>query len=518
MKRMILDSKAFPRIVGIAFALAAISPLLLAWFFPSGPGFFHVRFNAWFVYSLSGVLLLLDGIACWLWYQLRKTSRDLTDLAGQPLGEEIPAVYGHTHLARAEFLALIQILFRRPPDVKYVHVRPLPGGYGGSTTVLAQLQREQSTGPLPRSFVVKLGREREMADEHDKFQEYVQWRLNRAATFFRYAQWKDCAGIAYEFVGLDLDSEIQSFYQFYQGHAAVEVSELIKQIHTHLRQAWYRRGQKVPADLYQEYDLLNEKRELIIGHVGELVDEADPYRANFTAIEERLQPNLRPDFCPPLDHVGWYDPVAFLRTWLRRSLNVPIYRSVVHGDLHARNVLVEIGRDGHKRVWFIDFSHTGNGLSGHRTREAIRRGFPLSPNLGHTLRDFSRLEASVKFVLTRLEDDEDLRRAVAFEDALMSARETPGRSALDNLPAAPPPIEALGDERFQKAWRVVREIRCRAAAYLANADDLRPYYMSLLHATLATVYYHPDQFESEACERQQKRYALISAGMLCARL
>lgn len=512
MKRIILDSEALPWILFVTFAIAAVSPMILAWIYPSGYGFFHVRFNSWFVFGLSGLMLALDGIVCYFWRQFRKTNQELIGLTKQPLEDEIPVVYGYKHLDKAEFLALLQILFRRPPDIKYVHVTSLPGGYGGSTTVLAKLQRDQSATPLPRSFVVKLGDRRDMADEHDKFQEYVLWHLTRAAKFFRHAEWGDCAGIAYEFVGLDLDNEIQSFYQFYKGHAAVEVAELIGKIYSHLDRAWYWRKQKEPVNLYHEYGLLSKKRELIIGHVGEIVDEGDPYRANFTAIEERLQPNLRPSFCPAVD-IPWHDPVAFLRTWPRRNLKVPIYQSIVHGDLHARNVLVEIGRDGQKHVWFIDFSHTGNGLSGHRTRETIREGFPISPDRGHTLRDFCRLEADVKVILTRLQDEEDLRLAVSFERELMACG-----LALHDLSVTTPSIEALREERFRKAWQVIREIRHRAAAYLTSAGDLRPYYLSLLHATLAMVYYHRDQFENEACERQQRRYALISAGMLCSQL
>ena len=63
----------------------------------------------------------------------------------------------------------------------------------------------------------------------------------------------------------------------------------------------------------------------------------------------------------------------------------------------------------------------------------------------------------------------------------------------------------------------IRQIRQQAVEYLVNEDDLRPYYMGLLHASLPIVYYHPAQF-ANSCERQQKRYALIASGMLCGRL
>jgi len=515
MKKII--SKVLPWVLFITFFIAAIIPPILA--YASEYDLLYAPFASWFVFVLSGLILALDGIAFYSWHQFRKTrkylaetSQKLIDLTKQPLEDEIPAVCGHKHLDEAEFLALIQILFRHPPGIEYIHVKPLPGGYGGSTTVLAKLQRKQSNKPLPRASVIKLGDKREMADEHTKFEGHVWKTLDGAPSHSKYAEWGDYAGIAYEFAGLETSHAIQSFYQFYQGHASVELTELIGEIYSRLDRAWYQSGQIEAANLYHEYNLLSKKRELIIGCVGEIVDKNDRYRDNFTALEERLQPHLKPDFCPAVD-IRWRDPVAFLRTWPQQDLIIPIYRSVVHGDLHARNVLIEIGKRGQKHVWFIDFSHTGNGLSADRTREALREGIQINPNRGHTLRDFCRLEADVKFILTGLQNEDDLRLAVTFERELMA-----WRPALNDRPVIPPPIEDLMDERFKKAWQVIGEIRRQAAKYLTNADDLRPYYLSLLHATLPIVYYHPEQFENEACELQQKRYALISAGMLCKRL
>ena len=512
MKRTIVGFEALLWILFGSFAVAATLPVILTAIYAPEYGILDVPFASWFVVGLSGLMLVLDGLAVYFWRRFRGKRRELAALTRQPLGEEVPAVHGHKCLAPPEFLAIVATLFGRPPEVKHVYVKPLPGGYGGSTTVLVELGHEDGGVRLPKSFVVKLGDRREMVDEHDKFQQYVHPRLTHAARFFRHAQWGRFAGIAYEFVGLGSDHEVQSLTQFYRGHAAVEIPALIGDVYSHLAQAWYRDGQRERADLYQEYDLLRRQRERIVGHIGEIVEEGDPYRVNFTAVEARLRPNLKPVFCSELD-IPWYDPIVFLRTWPRSNLVGSVYRSVVHGDLNARNVLVEIGRDGRRRVWFIDFSHTGNGLSGDRTREASHDGVPVDPDRGHTLRDFCRLEADVKFILTRLQDEDDLGLAVAFERALMA-----GGLALDDLASIPLPTGALMDERFRKAWLAIREIRRWAVAYLTSPDDLRPYYLSLLHATLSTVYYHPDQFDDPACERQQKRYALVSAGMLCRQL
>ena len=506
--------KALPWVLfGIVAAITLALPTLLAAAYASKYGFPFVPIASWFVLALTGFTLIASGLVCYcFWRYYRRTERELADLQGHPLDDEIPTIHGHKQLDRAEFLTLIQILFRRPTDVKHVHVRPLPGGHSGDTTVLVRRQRQEEESVPLKSYVVKLGNKREMADEHDKFVRYVQDYLPSAARFFRYAEWDSFAGIAYEFVGVEAKHDIQSFYQFYNGRAPIEVCELVEEVYTHLAQAWYQNGQQDKANLYDEYHLLYKKREAIIGHIGELVAAGDPYRANFTAIEERLQPNLRPAFAPSTN-IPWHDPVAFLRTWPRHTLNLPVYRSIVHGDLHAQNVLIEIGRNDHKRPWFIDFSHSGNGLSAARTREAIREGVPIDPDRGHTLRDFARLEADVKCILTMLENADDLRRSVDFELALLN-----GGMSLHELPAKSSASEVLTEERFQKAWLAIREIRRQAARQLANPDDIRPYALSLLSATLPIVYYRPDQFESEACERQQKRYALLSAGMLCSQL
>ena len=82
---------------------------------------------------------------------------------------------------------------------------------------------------------------------------------------------------------------------------------------------------------------------------------------------------------------------------------------------------------------------------------------------------------------------------------------------LDNLTRQSQMPEVLRDPRFEKAWECIGEIRRLAKKYFCQPDDLRPYYLSLLHATLPVVYY-------EQCTEWQKKYALVSAGMLCDRL
>lgn len=488
---------AFLAAAGITYEILVLVPKY---------GLFRVPVASWFVLGLNGLILVLCMMVLYLGFRLRGAGRESGGLLSSTPGERILTLGGHKCLDEDEFLPLVQMLFRKLPDVRHIRICPLPGGYGGSITVLAELRPKQDSLPLPRSFVVKLGEREEMTGEREKFQRHVQWRLPYAARFLGYEELDRFAGIAYEFVGLETDHEIQNLHQFYDGHTTIEVANLIEDVYAQLDRAWYHDGLTDLVDLYREYDLLRQKQALILEHVERLVDENDRYRRNFTVAKEELQHSLKPAFCPAMD-IPWHDPVAFLRTWPKQNLTVPAHRSVVHGDLNARNILVEIGKDERKHVWFIDFSHAGNGLSRARSEEMA------DLQRGHTLRDFCRLEADVKFILTRLCGADDLALAVAFEKELLACRMTLPEPQIKS-PHAP----ALADERFRKAWQVIREIRRLAARYLVNADDLRPYYLSLLHATLPIVYYNHAQFDDAVCERQQKRYALIASGMLCRQL
>jgi hypothetical protein len=345
-----------------------------------------------------------------------------------------------------------------------------------------------------------------------RVEKYVKPISMHAPILFDSSPWGSYVGTAYEFAQLEPDGEVSSFQAVYSRPTG-QVIDLVTEIFQHLSGAWYGDGQVETVSLSDEYWLLATKQKSIIEAIDTIIDPRDPYHQNFAAAPGNLRPKLKPNFCPSTVD-DWYDPVVFLRDWRRPRPKVAIHRAVVHGDLNAQNILIEEGRSGDKDVWFIDFSHTGDGLSEERTRERQSDGIQLDPERGHTLRDFCRLEADVKFILTKLKTTQDLPRAVEFEKELM-------RWGLDlyDLSATPhPPGFPVEDEQFRKAWQVIREIRSQAASYLANKDDLQPFYFSLLNATLPIVYYQPDQFANKDSEKLQKRYALLAAGMACAQL
>ncbi|MBN1993959.1 MAG: hypothetical protein JW953_14765 [Anaerolineae bacterium] len=500
-------------LISMATSVAVVIVIL---FNAADYGFFDVPIAAWVVLGLMGLLLFVEGLAFSLWWRLCRAKKSLTETRPEVAARsaprlsagEIPLVDGFRHLNRPEFLALVQTLFKAPPAVRLVQLSPLPGGHGGSATLLARLQYKESGVLLPHTFVVKLGERAEILSEDQKFHRYVLGCLGRAARFLRHARLEDTAGIAYEYAGLGLGDSVQSFAQLYHNLPANHAAALIEEIFAPLEQAWYRQGQVEPVDPRREYHLLFKKQQLIIEQVERLLDQDDPYRQRLHLSKSQTDPNLRPNFCPG-GTIPWRDPVDFLQRQPALTNPIPLHRSTIHGDLNARNILFERGQSGEPVLpWFIDFSHTGNGLSAARAAEAARENIPVAADRGHTLRDFCRLEADVKFMLTTLENDSDLERAILFEQELML-----GSMALLELSNP-----ALAEAQFAQAWRVIRAIRRRAAPYLADLADLRPYYWGLLHATLPVVYYDPGQFAGKPHERRQKRYAFMAAGMLCSRL
>ena len=488
-------------------------------------GFFEVPFLCYYVLAVLVILGILNGVTAYLWWkkargkertisrlkiQLEKAQEGTSHLQKQLQEQRIPFIVGLEHLtkARPEFLPIIQRLFITVDHIESIEITPLLGGYGGSITFVARIKLEDEDQWLPEPFVLKLGVKREMKDEEKKWGRYIENRFFDAPRAIKYETSGDYAGVSYTFAGLG--GEIQNFHSFCEGRSHTEIEEVIQKLYEKMevwRKGWARDKKETTdtKNLYDEYYLLHKKCDEIIVGIDKIVDRDDPYRRNFYAPRDLLIPGLKPQFCEDLPQIDehWCDPVYFIRTWQRRELTVPFYKSVVHGDLRAGNILVELR---HRKVWLIDFSHTGNGLSQERTDEALREGRPIDPHRGHVLRDFCRLEADIKFVLTALENEDDFNKAISFEKELMARG-----LHLDNLTRRSQRPEVLRDPRFEKAWECIREIRRFAKEYLCESKELRPYYLSLLHTTLPIVYY-------KQCTEWQKRYALVSAGMLCGLL
>jgi ADP-ribose pyrophosphatase len=153
-----------------------------------------------------------------------------------------------------------------------------------------------------------------------------------------------------------------------------------------------------------------------------------------------------------------------------------------HGDLNFQNIIC----DGADNIWFIDWTHTGY--------------YPVEL-------DFAKLEADVKFVMTKDFEVDDLPRVKKFEDYLLSHRLP---ASVDNLPDSL--NFARWDLRFRKILDAVRMIR-EACFSVKLSDDWLVYRIAMLRYALHTLSFDKRRNRGE-CEFPQLMYALYASESL----
>ena len=264
------------------------------------------------------------------------------------------------------------------------------------------------------------------------------------------------------------------------------------------------------AYLYEEYGRLKRhleqmKNSLEDEPVAKLIET---YIPNATAYQEPLILTNFSDKTFP-NPLGWTSKVFANETaftdWVdskflsrnrvglsRDSRDLAGRVSIVHGDFHAGNILIE--GDGDKtKIWLIDFPHT---------------------HIGPTVQDIARLEADIKFGLLGdgLVAGKDVFAAIlAFEDEILGDG---SRHSLDLSEKICPQVndvpEPVGIE-LDKAWQALSVLRRPVRSRFLRTDDAKPYYLALLSATLPVLYYRDRS-------PWQKLYAFASAALLCERL
>ncbi|MCB0210782.1 MAG: phosphotransferase [Anaerolineae bacterium] len=299
---------------------------------------------------------------------------------------------------------------------------------------------------------------------------------------------EDWGVIAYNFVGRGTDpvalKQLQTFSDYYLSHGEPQIAGIIQQIFSVLEPWWLmRRGW--PEDcrrgglrsLYDEYNRLSRYRSVMkqeLQAVGRQQQVATLENLDFstTYLDLDLGKPLRNPF-------NW-----LLEVFEAKKLDVWSVQhrqdSIVHGDFHAGNILIEDG-DAPK-IRLIDFPHV---------------------HVGPTVQDIARLEADLKFGLLA---DESLQR-LGLEG--LRASET-ALLPLNPVDSEPPPA-ILTTEQERKTWCIVQLLRREAQRYNIIGSDARPYYLALLHATLPILYYRDRS-------PWQKLYAFVSASLLCEQL
>lgn len=174
--------------------------------------------------------------------------------------------------------------------------------------------------------------------------------------------------------------------------------------------------------------------------------------------------------------------------WLKElAANCPL--GLVHGNLNYRNILIDHHQDESANICLLDFANTHEG---------------------HVLRDYGTLEAELKCLLTPLEAKDftgGTPPILQLEQLLLTPE---FRDTLDLEQEAVPAI-CQQNPKLLGIWTYVRLIRRRAREKYLLGADVRPYYLSLLHATLPIVYY-------TGLSEWQRLYAFLSAALICEKL
>ena len=356
---------------------------------------------------------------------------------------------------RPEWDAIVRHLYA---DCRSVTLTPLHGGFMSSTfKAIAYDQDGRRTLP----GVVKIGATDVTRREVEANRNYVsRFILNNGTTVLGDAHAGEWAGLRYNFLGINgPDSRLVWLYDHYQQRPAGEVMTLLEQVFTRVLKPWYGQPKWEQVHLFRDHTPLRlfpglfETAEQVLG-ISSDAAEFD---------------------CPELG-TRLPNPFRFLKhEYSRRAAESRLwYTAVCHGDLNLRNILV----DERDNLYVIDFSET-------RPRNAVS--------------DFARMEPVLKFEMIDPDSDEEVRRLVEFEEALMSV------TALDQ----PPPFRYDGtDPMVARAHAGVSLLRRCADRATLFETDMVPYWIALLEWTYPVVCYRQ-------LSPRLKRYAACSAALIC---
>jgi hypothetical protein len=386
---------------------------------------------------------------------------------------------------RPEYLPITQHLLG---SANYARARleKLQGGYESSGVFV--VRGHNRTGQDFRDRVLKLGNASDISAEQKRYEEYVQSFLShnsgRSVSTYSFPSeenYQALAGVLYDFTRLEKNSEVRNLQDLYLStrNSHTDLATLLRGSFTLLIESWYEKGEGRRINQYQDYPRLLKKLTDITLAVQELVD---PTPTNDVSHRPEIQ----------LRGIRLRNPVSFVNSIFRARMDSFsggefTHRSIIHGDFHSRNILVEGSRE-RKLIWFIDFSNTQEGP---------------------TLRDFCSLEADIKFGLL-MKDEPASAWDTQTWGTILEAEERFSPWINSSAPFVPSDqdLAFLKDHpEVFKAWRCVAVIRGLARKF-KKSSSWSVYALPLLHATLPIVYY-------QQCSTPQKKYALISSGWLC---
>jgi len=255
---------------------------------------------------------------------------------------------------------------------------------------------------------------------------------------------------------------ISTLAQLYVSLSVTELLPLFERLFTRLLHPWYGQPLLETLQLFREHDPLQSFPDLLDAAQTGL--GLSPDSEHFDSHE--LGRPVRNPF-HALAHI-FPARMEESRQW---------YASVIHGDLHLHNVLLD--------------SQHGMFVAGcHATRR------------GNVVSDMARMEPVLLLEYSRLANESELDALARFLEAWYAA---------PSYAAVPPFGYAGSDPRISKAYQVLRLLRRYADTVTLFETDMQPYLLAVLQWTLPAVTF--DHWEPE-----RRRLAAIMGGILCERI
>jgi nicotinamidase-related amidase len=328
------------------------------------------------------------------------------ELPRHPLGFQ-PRIVGSEAAALSDGdRSIVAHLFR---DSTEVELEPLTGGFSDAT-VWRAVSRD-ALGQQHAPAVVKLGPNRTIAQERVAFEQVEDVLGNNAPRLRGFVDLADRAGLKYSYAAMGMGSVRTLQSMFAADVPTPQLAAVVETVFDQILGPLYAAARYERMPLFSEYEFSADKAPRVRAAVAALVPDAS--RTTLELPGGLELPNVADFYEDFLAHTPL--PTQDYH-----------YVSYVHGDLNAANILV----DAHDNVWVIDFFHAGRA---------------------HVLKDLAKFENDLLYLLTPIDDDAQLREAIAITLALREVGDL--RAPLAGLP------EGVRSPHLVRAWEIIRVLR-----------------------------------------------------------
>ena len=347
--------------------------------------------------------------------------------------------------------AIVAHLFR---DSTQVDLQPISGGYSGALVWRAASQ--DTLGHRQAPAVVKLGPNRAIAQERVGFEQVEDVLGNNAPSVRGFVDLGDRAGLKYAYAAMG-HGQVRTLQAMFAAKVATRrLITVVRSAFEDVLGPLYAAARYERMPLLDHYQFSPELGPAVRTSVAAVTADSGQRVLEFP--DGMSLPNV----CEFYERFLAHHPL---------SAHDYHYVAYVHGDLNAANILV----DANHNVWVIDFFQAGPG---------------------HVLKDLAKFENDLLYILTTVDDDAQLREAIAITLALRQVADL--RAPLAGLP------DGVRSLQFVRAWEILRVLR-NAISEICH-DDRNP-----LQYQVAALRYAVHTLGFPEPSPPQKQWALFAA-------